>query len=429
MRRLYKFFSLLMIFVLLCTGLPHIPVLAENTQTENTQAGDAKTENNKAENAPTGDTKAEEKVNNAGLNITAKSAVLLEGSTGRIIYEQNKDEKLIPASITKIMTLLLIFEALDKGKIKLEDKVTVSEYAAQMGGSQVYLEPNETQTVADMIKCITIASANDAAVAMAEHISGSETEFVAAMNKKAEELGMKNTHFLNCNGLDDDITSGHYSSAYDVALMSRALIVEHPEISNYSTVWMDSIIHTTKKGESEFGLTNTNKLVRSYNGITGLKTGSTSKAKYCLSATANRNGTDLIAVIMAAPDPKIRFSEAASLLDYGFSNTTNYLDDHKNRKKKKVTVKFALEKSVPAIPAKEFAYTCIGDENPEEITSKVTVKKEITAPIKKNTELGSITYYLKDKEIGSVPLISENEIRKASFLDCLSYIKDSIMIL
>ena len=200
---------------------------------------------------------------------------------------------MIPASITKIMTLLLIFEAIDQKKISLEDSVTVSEYAAQMGGSQVFLEPGETQTVNEMIKCISIASANDAAVAMAEFISGSETAFVDAMNKKAKELGMEHTSFKNCNGLDDSIQSGHYSSAYDVALMSRALVTKYPEISNYSTVWMDTITHKTKKGETEFGLTNTNKLVRTYDGITGLKTGSTSKAKYCLSATAVRNGVSL----------------------------------------------------------------------------------------------------------------------------------------
>lgn len=269
----------------------------------------------RAETTDTGanETNPQTKVN---MDITAASAVLIEGVTGRILYEKDKDTKRIPASITKIMTLLLIFEALDSGKIALNDTVTVSEYAAKMGGSQVYLEPGETQSVDDMIKCITIASANDAAVAMAEFICGSESEFVNRMNEKAAALGMENTHFLNCNGLDDDIESGHYSSAYDVALMSRELIMKHPDIQKYSTTWMDSITHTTKKGTSEFGLTNTNKLVRSYTGITGLKTGSTSKAKYCLSATASRNDTTMIAVIMAAPEPKIRFSQAATLLDY-----------------------------------------------------------------------------------------------------------------
>ncbi|HBZ65173.1 MAG TPA: D-alanyl-D-alanine carboxypeptidase, partial [Lachnospiraceae bacterium] len=217
---------------------------------------------------------AEEKsVSGSAVDISAVSAVLIEGSTGDIIYEKDKDKELVPASITKIMTLTLIFEALDNGKLTLETPVSVSEYAASMGGSQVFLEPNETQTVDTMIKCISIASANDAAVAMAEKIAGSEEAFVKKMNEKAVALGMKHTQFKNCTGLDDNIESGHFSSAYDVALMSRELITKHPEISNYSTVWMDTIIHKTKKGESEFGLTNTNKLVRFYDGITGLKTG------------------------------------------------------------------------------------------------------------------------------------------------------------
>jgi len=273
------------------------------------------------------------------LNITSASAVLIEGSTGTILYEKNKDEQRMPASITKIMTLILIFEALDSGKIKLTDEVTVSEHAASMGGSQVYLEPNEKQTVDTMIKCISIASANDACVAMSEFIAGSESEFVNQMNAKAQELGMKNTHFLNCCGLDDDIKEGHYSSAYDIALMSRELVTKHPEISDYATVWMDEFTHVTKKGESKFGLTNTNKLVRYYNGITGLKTGSTSKAKYCLSASAKRNGIDLIAVVMAAPEPKTRFSEAASMLDYGFANCSMYSDDNTDMKIDPVVVK------------------------------------------------------------------------------------------
>ena len=260
--------------------------------------------------AISGSALAEEKtVSGGAVDISAVSAVLIEGSTGDIIYEKDKDKELVPASITKIMTLTLIFEALDNGKLTLETPVSVSEYAASMGGSQVFLEPNETQTVDTMIKCISIASANDAAVAMAEKIAGSEEAFVKKMNEKAVALGMKHTQFKNCTGLDDNIESGHFSSAYDVALMSRELITKHPEISNYSTVWMDTIIHKTKKGETEFGLTNTNKLVRFYDGITGLKTGSTSKAKYCLSASARRDDMDLIAVIMAAPDHKKRFSK------------------------------------------------------------------------------------------------------------------------
>ena len=242
------------------------------------------------------------------LDLESPSAVLIEGSTGTIIYDKNKDEKLKPASITKIMTLLLIFEALDAGQISLTDEVSVSEYAASMGGSQVYLEPFEVQDVNTMLKCISIASANDASVAMAEKIAGSEEEFVARMNDKAKELGMNNTHFVNCCGLDTD---NHYSSAYDVALMSRELITKYPQVSQYSTVWMDTITHTTRKGTSEFGLTNTNKLIKFYQGITGLKTGSTSLAKYCLSATAKKENMNLIAVFLAARDTKTWFMEAS----------------------------------------------------------------------------------------------------------------------
>ena len=251
-----------------------------------------------------------------GPAITSPAAILMEASTGQVIYEKDADTVLHPASITKIMTLILIFDALNSGKINLTDDVTVSEYAASMGGSQVFLEPGETQTVETMIKCISVASANDACVAMAELIAGSEEGFVAKMNERAKGLGMNNTTFINCCGLDTD---GHMSTARDVALMSRELIVQYPQIHNYSTIWMDTITHVTRKGESEFGLTNTNKLIKQYQWATGLKTGSTGLAKCCLSATANKDGVELIAVIMAAPDSKTRFSDAVTLLNYGYS--------------------------------------------------------------------------------------------------------------
>ncbi len=361
--------------------------------------------------------KAEEE----SIKTTGKSVVLLEATTGKVIYEKNKDEKLMMASITKIMTLILIFEALDEGKIKLEDSVSVSEYAASMGGSQVYLEPNETQTVNDMIKCISIASANDASVAMSEYIAGSESEFVNRMNEKAKELGMVNTHFMNCCGLDDDIDVGqHYSSAYDVALMSRELITKHPQISDYSTVWMDSIIHTTKKGQSEFGLTNTNKLIRSYNGITGLKTGSTSKAKYCLSATAKRNGMDMIAVVMAAESPKDRFGDAARLLDYGFANCELYLDEEKDNVIAPLEVTGGKAEMVPASMKDPFSYVCVQEESPEFIQKKVTYLEQIVAPIKKGDKLGEIQYYLSGKQIGSKDIVAMEEIEKAYYFDYLN---------
>lgn len=353
-------------------------------------------------------------------DITAKAAVLIENGSGRILYEKEKDTELVPASITKIMTLLLIFDALEQKKIKLTDSVSVSEYAAQMGGSQVFLEPGETQTVQDMIKCISIASANDAAVAMAEFIAGSENSFVKMMNQKAKELGMLHTRFKNCNGLDDTIESGHFSSAYDVALMSRELITKHPEISDYSTVWMDEITHKTRKGETKFGLTNTNKLIRTYTGITGLKTGSTSKAKYCLSATANRNGISLTAVVMGAPDHKIRFTQAAALLDYGFANCTNFQEnaDDIPLKNQKVYGGTA-EKITPRIE-KNFSCTLTSQENADNITRRISYSKKLTAPIKEGQIIGRISYFLNGKKIGSLPIHAAETIQSAGFSDHLS---------
>ena len=355
-------------------------------------------------------------VDNMGL--TADSAVLMEGSTGELIYEKEKDKQVNPASITKIMTLILIFEALDSGRISLTDQVTVSEHAASMGGSQVYLEPNEVQTVEVMIKCISIASANDACVAMSELLGGSETEFVAQMNQKAKELGMKNTHFVNCCGLDVD---NHYTTAYDVAIMSRELITKHPQISNYATVWMDEFTHKTKKGESTFGLTNTNKLVRTYNGITGLKTGSTSKAKFCLSASAHRNDMDLIAVVMTCDSPTDRFREAASLLDYGFANCSLFTDDNKDLNMAPVIVRGGIKDEVIPRIDDTFSYMCLKGNNPDDITKKVSMAEELVAPVNKGDTLGKVTYYLQDKEIGSVPIVASESIREATFLD--SWIK------
>lgn len=351
-----------------------------------------------------------------GFTLDSNSVVLMEASTGAILYSKDMDKQVEPASITKIMTMLLIFEAIDSGKIKLEDSVSVSEHAASMGGSQVYLEPYETQTVNDLIKCISIASANDACVAMAEYIAGSEEEFVNRMNQKAQELGMKNTHFVNSCGLD---VADHYSSALDVALMSRELITKHPEISNYSTVWMDTITHTTKKGTSEFGLTNTNKLVRSYKGITGLKTGSTGKAKYCLSASANRNGMDMIAVVMGNPNPLQRFVEAAKLLDYGFANCSLFIDDHKELAIEPVKVKKGLEETIEGKPNGEFHYLCLTNTNPDEIKKEVTMVEEITAPIEEGSKLGEIVYTYNGKKIGSVDIVAVKQVKEAKFKDYL----------
>ena len=354
------------------------------------------------------------------LAITAKAAVLIENNSGRILYQKNKDKELIPASITKIMTLLLIFDAIDQKKLSLNDSVSVSEYAAKMGGSQVFLESGETQTVQTMIKCISIASANDAAVAMAD--VWLSPCYGKMMNTKAKQLGMKHTHFKNCNGLDDTIESGHYSSAYDVALMSRELVTKHPEISNYSTTWMDEITHKTRLGETKFGLTNTNKLIRTYQGITGLKTGSTSKAKYCLSATANRNGISLTAVVMAAPDHKIRFAQAANLLDYGFANCKAYHEKQDAIPLKKQKAAHSIAGEVLPRIEKNFTYTITQNENPKDIKRSIQYKKNLQAPIKEGDVIGKITYTLNEETIGTLPIVSAQTIKKASYMDYIRHV-------
>ena len=260
--------------------------------------------------------KKKNSTSNPSLDVSAPSVLLMEAETGTILYQKKEHTPRPPASVTKVMTLCLIFDAIEKNQIALTDEVTVSEYAASMGGSQVFLEAGEVQTVETLIKCISVASANDACVAMAEFICGSEEEFVAQMNKKAADLGMNDTHFVNCCGLS---ANGHLTSAYDIALMSRELSVRHPQIHDYCTIWMENIIHRTKRGDSEFGLANTNKLLKQYPYATGLKTGYTAAAKYCLAATAEKDGVKLIAVLMAAPDIPSRTADAQTLLNYGFS--------------------------------------------------------------------------------------------------------------
>lgn len=353
---------------------------------------------------------------NSQMELDTPSAVLIEGSTGTVLYEKNKDEKLKPASVTKIMTLLLIFEAIDSGQISLIDDVTVSDHAASMGGSQVFLEPYEVQNVETMIKCISIASANDASVAMAEHIAGSEEEFVARMNARAKELGMNNTNFINCSGLDAD---NHYTTAYDIAIMSKELVTRFPQISNYSTVWMDTFVHTTRKGRTEFGLTNTNKLIKSYNGITGLKTGSTSQAKYCLSATARRNNMDLIAVIMAAPDTKTRFREAAKLLNYGFANYSIYVDDNKDIIIEPVRVTKGVSDLVRGKVKGDFSFLCSKGKSSENIRKELVLYDKVLAPVTIEDKIGEIIYYYDNEKIGSVDILALESIDKAGYIDCL----------
>lgn len=340
--------------------------------------------------------------------ISAPSAILMETSTGQIIYEKDPDSKRPPASVTKVMTLLLIFDALDTGKIKLEDEVATSEYAASMGGSQVFLEPGETQTVDTLIKCISVASANDACVAMAEYISGNEEEFVAQMNERAKELGMENTHFENCNGLD---AKGHLTTARDIALMSRELITKYPQIHDYCTIWMENITHTTKKGSSEFGLSNTNKLIRHYEYATGLKTGSTSKAKFCISATAKKDDMELIAVIMAADDSKIRNEDAITLLNQGFGKCQKYTEDSLQHIPP-VKVKRGVKEEVAVSQKEKFSYVDTTGADLNSIERKANVKKSVKAPVKKGDKLGTITYYLNENEIGTVDVLALESVRK-----------------
>lgn len=348
--------------------------------------------------------------------ITAPHGVLMEASTGKIIYEKDMDTRVRPASITKIMTLVLIFDELEKGNLHMEDEVVTSAYAKSMGGSQVFLEEGEKQSVETMIKCIVIASGNDASVAMAEHIAGSEGEFVKRMNERAAGLGMENTHFEDCCGLTE--SENHYTSAHDVALMSRELVTKYPKILEYSSVWLDTITHVTEKGTSEFGLTNTNKLVRSYEGCVGLKTGSTSVAKYCVSAVAKRNGITLISVVMTAPDYKVRFKDAAAMLNLGFGSCKLYTDEHQ-KAPGKVQVKGGVLDEVSCSYKEKFQYLDTRGENLDSIKKKIRIKKSVQEPVKKGEKAGSADYYLGKEKIGSVDLVFDRDIKKAEYRDYL----------
>ena len=356
-----------------------------------------------------------EQTSDTAVEVTAPSAILMEMTTGTVLYEKDADTARPPASVTKVMTMLLIFDALAEGKIQLEDEVTTSEYASSMGGSQVFLETGEMQTVETLLKCISVASANYACVAMAEYISGNEEEFVRQMNLRAEGLGMKHTHFVNCNGLDAE---GHETSARDIALISRELLLKYPEIHNYCTIWMENITHTTSKGSSEFGLTNTNKLIRQYEYATGLKTGSTGKAKFCVSATAEKNGVSLIAVIMGAEDSKARFKDAVTLLNYGFGKCQMYTDE-KMPSLDPISVTGGIQESISLEYEKKFTYLDTTGANLNAVTSRLQIPDKVNAPVKKGDTVGQRIYYLDEKEIGSVNLLAEETVKKAGFFDYL----------
>ena len=337
----------------------------------------------------------------SGLALSCASSILMEKETGTILYEQDAHAKLEPASVTKIMTLLLVMEAVDSGQIALEDTVTVSAYAAGMGGSQVYLKEGEQMTVSEMIKCVTVVSGNDCAVALAEHVAGSETAFVARMNERARELGMEDTNFLNCTGLPAD---GHITSAYDIALMSRELILNHPSIRDYTTIWMDSIRDGT------FGLTNTNRLVRFYPGTTGLKTGSTDSALYCMSATAERDGMELIAVIMKAPTTAQRFEDAKKLLDYGFAN---YAVVNVYPETPLAPVDVLLGTTAQVQP--QLQRSCkilVSKGEASQVTTQLTIAQDVEAPVEEGQTLGQLEVYVGDQLRDTIPIVAAQGVAR-----------------
>lgn len=351
-----------------------------------------------------------------GPQIAAPSALLMEASTGTVIYEKDADVERNPASVTKIMTLILIFDALQSGKIKLSDEVITSAHAKSMGGSQVFLEEGEIQTVETLIKCIVIASGNDASVAMAEYIGGDESTFVRMMNERAAGLGMEHTKFIDCCGLTDD--PGHVTTARDIALMSRELITKYPQITNYSTIWMENITHVTKQGTKEFGLANTNKLLKMATNfeVTGLKTGSTSIAKYCLSATAKKDGIELIAAIMAAPDYKTRFNDAVTLLNYGYGNCKLYRDENVPVLEP-IPVKNGVDETVEADYRDSFSYLGLHGEDFSGVEREMVLEENLAAPVRTGDVLGYLIYKLDGEELGRVAIIAAGDVEEAGFLD------------
>lgn len=359
------------------------------------------------------------------VTVTAPSVFLMEASTGKVLYEKDADTRRPPASVTKVMTILLIYDALSAEKIHKEDVVTTSEYAASMGGSQVFLEAGEEQTVDTLLKCIVVSSANDACVAMAEYISGTEEAFVQQMNERAKGLGMENTVFKNCNGLDTD---GHVTTARDIALMSRELITKYPDVYEYTKIWMDTIVHKTKKGEEEFGLSNTNKLIRQYPYATGLKTGSTGEAKFCLSATAQKGGIDLIAVIMAAPDVKTRFADAQTLLNYGFSICRKYEDPDWESVQKTVKVERGEEDQVKVVQKSGFSYLDVSGADVSGVEKEVVPKASLKAPVKKGQKAGTVQYLLNGEKIGEVELAAADDVPAMSLKHAIEDVLDSFSL-
>lgn len=350
------------------------------------------------------------------MNLDARSVILIEQKTGKVLYENNADEKLPPASVTKIMTILLVMEAIDNGSVNLTDRVSVSENAASMGGSQVYLEVGETMSVDEMLKCVVVASANDAAVALAEHISGSEEEFVSEMNKRAKDLGMLNTNFENTNGLDDT-TENHYTTARDIAIMSRELL-NHEKIFDYTTIWMDSVRN------GAFTLTNTNRLIRFYKGANGLKTGSTSKAKFCLSASAKRNEMQLIAVVMASSTRDSRNEAAVKLLDYGFAGYECV--SYSQEDIQDLNVVGGVKQSVPVVSGKFIDVLKKGER--EKIQKVYEIPQKINAPINKGDIVGRVLYKIDGEIIGQSEVYAGEEVKRVDFFYQIKKILNNFLL-
>lgn len=350
----------------------------------------------------------------AEMTLSAPSAILMEQNTGTVLFEKASHEKRHIASVTKVMTMLLIMEAIDRGDLKMDDMVTVSEHAKSMGGSTIYLETGEQMSVHDILKGIAVMSANDGCVAMAEHIAGSEEEFVKMMNERAQDLGMKDTHFSNTNGLVDE---GHYSSAYDVAIMSRELL-KHKRILEFTTIWMDSL------RDGKFQLANTNKLIKYYQGATGLKTGFTQKSMYCLSATATRNGMSLVAVVLGAPTSKDRFSDASKLLNYGFNGFVIKPGVKKGEDIANVSLEKGVANSVLAKSDQDFNML-VKKTDKSELTYEINFKDHVEAPIKKGDALGTMTFYLAKEKVGEVPVVAADDVKRQNlgfvFLKLMKY--------
>lgn len=355
------------------------------------------------------------------LNLNAKSALLMDVATGTVLYEKECHERLVPASVTKVMTMLLIMEALDDGRIHLDDQVTASEAAAAKGGSQIYLKAGETMPVSDMLKSIAVSSANDCACAMAELIAGSESAFVEQMNQRAAELGMADTHFVNCTGLDDSKEAErHRTSAYDIALMSRQLLKYHPDIKKYTTIWMDTVRGGT------FGLSNTNKLIRFYSGATGLKTGFTSGAGYCLSATAKREGMELIAVVMGCESAQKRTADCKALLDYGFATYSVVRPGLKAGRT--VAVHLGKQNTVP-VELTERREILVDKARRTSLTARVELAQLVPAPVEKGQQVGTISVYAGEKLLIQLPLAAAQAVAKLSFGDVFKLVLERVCMI